>query len=216
MREIPLFPLNTVLFPGMILPLHIFETRYKLMVHRCVMEREPFGVVLIREGSEVGPGAKVFDIGTLAYITQVDQLEDGRLNIASLGVDRFKISNLSNREAYLTGDVELFPFENTDSSAAVYEAAKLEPALREYLEVIAKIGNIEIVMDKIPTEPEKLAFLTAIALQAPVQDKQDLLSIVSLPELMRQERALLAREIEILKLMTERPPQWIDGPFSPN
>ncbi|MBZ0305017.1 MAG: LON peptidase substrate-binding domain-containing protein, partial [Anaerolineae bacterium] len=202
MREIPLFPLNTVLFPGMMLPLHIFETRYKRMVHHCVMEREPFGVVLIREGNEVGPGAKVFDIGTLAYITQVDQLEDGRLNIASLGVDRFKISNLSHHEAYLTGKVELFPFENTSSSAAVHEAARLEPVLREYLAVVAKIGNVEILMDKIPAEPDKLAFLTAIALQTPTQDKQELLSIPSLPELMQQERVLLARETEILRLMT--------------
>lgn len=219
MREIPLFPLHTVLFPGMLLPLHIFEPRYKQMVRRCVTGQEPFGVVLIEEGSEVGPGAKVFDIGTTAYITQLDQQDDGRINIATVGVDRFKIhSTTADKQAYLMGEVELYPFEQMDSPSAVSEAARLEPALRDYLQVIAKIGEIEILLDNIPSEPDQLAFLTAIVLQAPMPDKQGLLSIPSLPELLRQERALLAREIEILKLMTANPPQWIDGdvPFSPN
>ncbi len=218
MREVPLFPLHTVLFPGMLLPLHIFEPRYKEMVHHCVTEKEPFGVVLIREGNEVGGGAKVFDIGTLAYITEIDQMDDGRINIASLGVDRFKIQSLSNKYAYLSGDVELYPFARTATADAVEEAAKLTPALNKYLEILSKIGNTEILLDKMPTEPEKIAFLTAIAMRAPMEDKQQLLSIPSLPDLLRQERILLTRETEILRMMTENAPAWIENamPFSPN
>lgn len=218
MREIPLFPLHTVLFPGMLLPLHIFEPRYKEMVYHCVSEKEPFGVVLIREGNEVGPGAKVFEIGTLAYITQLDQMDDGRMNIASLGIDRFKIYTTTNKFSYLTGNVELYPFEQTESRESQQEASRLEPTLKTYLQILSKVGNTEILLDKIPSDPDKLAFLTAIAMRAPMEEKQDLLSIPSLPELLRQERTMLTRETEILKMMTENPPAWLDDsmPFSPN
>lgn len=86
MYELPLFPLNTVLFPGTPIQLHIFEDRYLKMINRCIEEHKPFGVVLIEEGSEAfGPLAKPYRIGCTALIAKVEKLEDGRINITAVG-----------------------------------------------------------------------------------------------------------------------------------
>ncbi len=89
--EIPLFPLNTVLFPGGFLPLRIFEPRYLDMVSHCMQQQSPFGVVLIRDGRETGAAAEPCDVGTLAIIVDFDKAKDGILMIACMGGDRFRI-----------------------------------------------------------------------------------------------------------------------------
>jgi Lon protease-like protein len=94
--SIPLFPLNIVLFPGGPLPLRIFETRYVDMVRRCMREERGFGVVLIREGREVGP-AETFDVGTLAKIVDFHQLSDGLLGLSCIGQQRFRIRSRSRQ-----------------------------------------------------------------------------------------------------------------------
>jgi Lon protease-like protein len=88
--SIALFPLNIVLFPEGLLPLRIFETRYVDMVRRCMRGELHFGVVLIREGSEVGP-AETFDVGTMAKIIDFHQLSDGFLGLSCIGERRFRI-----------------------------------------------------------------------------------------------------------------------------
>ena len=96
MNSIALFPLNIVLFPDGSLPLRIFETRYVDMVRRCMRETQTFGVVLIREGSEVGP-AETFDVGTLAKIVDFHQLSDGLLGLSCIGQQRFRIRSRSRQ-----------------------------------------------------------------------------------------------------------------------
>ncbi|MFZ5724620.1 MAG: LON peptidase substrate-binding domain-containing protein [Pseudomonadota bacterium] len=89
--DIPLFPLHTVLFPGGFLPLRIFEPRYLEMVSLCMQQQLPFGVVLIRDGREVGEVAEPHAVGTLATIVDFDKSNDGMLMIACIGGDRFRI-----------------------------------------------------------------------------------------------------------------------------
>lgn len=89
--DIPLFPLNTVLFPGGFLPLRIFEPRYLDMVAVCMQQQTPFGVVLIRDGNEVGAPAETVAVGTLAAIVDFDKSKDGLLMVACIGGDRFRI-----------------------------------------------------------------------------------------------------------------------------
>lgn len=96
MNEIALFPLNIVLFPDGPLPLRIFETRYIDMVRRCMRDGQPFGVVLIREGNEVGP-AETFDVGTFAKIVDFHQLSDGLLGLSCIGQERFRIHSRSRQ-----------------------------------------------------------------------------------------------------------------------
>ena len=106
MERIPLFPLNTVLFPKQGFPLHIFEERYKQMIQRCVDDSLPFGVVLIESGEEVGGEAIPHKVGTTAEITAMERLQDGRMNLIAMGRSRFRIFALDRNEAYLQGDIE--------------------------------------------------------------------------------------------------------------
>lgn len=89
--SIPLFPLNTVLFPGGVLPLRIFEPRYLDMISACMRNNSPFGVALIREGSETGKAAMTYDLGTLVNIDYFHALNDGVLGITVRGQERFRI-----------------------------------------------------------------------------------------------------------------------------
>ncbi len=134
MYELPLFPLNTVLFPGMPISLHIFEPRYKLMVEECLQSSQPFGVVLIRDGVEaLGPLAEPHMVGCTAQITQIERLEDGRLNIIAIGVDRFHIRSLSHDKPYLVGVVETFPLDHGDPESVETAGERLRPWVERYL-----------------------------------------------------------------------------------
>ena len=105
--ELPLFPLNLVLFPGMRLPLHIFEERYKTMISNCIERKTPFGVLLIKEGREAGGPAEPFRIGTTARITQNTQLEGGRLNILTIGEKRFELVEILSSTPFMVGNLSL-------------------------------------------------------------------------------------------------------------
>lgn len=218
MYDLPLFPLNTVLFPGMSLPLHIFEERYKLMVNHCVQTNRPFGVVLIKSGDEVGTSAETHGIGTTAHITNVERLSDGRMNVATVGTQRFRIAEYRHDLAYLHGIVEDFPLEGVGDTTLSAEISKLTRRLREYLDIFAKLGNVEIDQREFPTDPMTLAFLVAIIVRMPMEDKQNLLRIPTLAELVKTENHILWRESELLNVLIEQGQHWRndDSPFSLN
>jgi Lon protease-like protein len=106
--ELPLFPLHTVLCPGVALPLHIFESRYRALVARCLDEGGPLGIVLIRDGREVGGGpTSIATVGTVAEIREAGKFSDGRYELLVVGVRRFRIESVTvGREPYLIGQVE--------------------------------------------------------------------------------------------------------------
>ena len=107
--RVPLFPLNTVLFPGGPLPLRIFEPRYLDMISRCMKEDSPFGVLLIRDGGETGE-ATTRNVGTLARVTDWYQGSDGILGITAIGTDRFRLLSSERRADRLNvGEIELIP-----------------------------------------------------------------------------------------------------------
>jgi Lon protease-like protein len=118
--EIPLFPLHTVLFPGVALPLHIFEERYRLMVARCLETETPFGVVLIRDGREVGGGElSIAGVGTFAAIREAERLPDGRYELLAVGIGRFAVREVdTDREPYLIGTVDPLPDRIEDPAEA--------------------------------------------------------------------------------------------------
>lgn len=105
--EIPLFPLRTVLFPGMGLPLRVFEERYKAMTRELLTSRGEFGVLLIRSGDEVGGGAVPYNIGTTAAIEECQEVEGGRYAIAARGRRRFRLVRTLAPRPYPYGLVEL-------------------------------------------------------------------------------------------------------------
>jgi len=111
--EVPLFPLNTVLFPDGILPLKIFEPRYLDMIGRCLREERGFGVVTIRDGAETG-AASLYEVGTMARIDDWFQLEDGLLGIKAVGESRFLVDSSRRQSDGLNlGMVKFLEFETS-------------------------------------------------------------------------------------------------------
>lgn len=151
--RIPLFPLNLVLFPGQILPLHIFEERYKAMLKKCVDEQIPFGLVLVRESSRLGRGTP-HATGTLAVITKVDEIPEGSCvipaqhrgncyHIICHGDERFRVTALDRREAeYLVGDVDLYPDEPAPAAALSMVSQRVSSMFDNYYrQIIALMGG---------------------------------------------------------------------------
>lgn len=201
--EMPLFPLNVVLFPGMMLPLHIFEPRYLKMIKRCVDEQLPFGVTLIREGKEVGGSAVPCPIGTAARIKRVEQRPDGQLDITVIGTRRFRIETVKEEHEYLTGEVHHYPVVNGDTRLAIDQAQKVRPKIVQYVDLLTKATGVQLKMDSLPEDPTTLAFLTAIALQVREKDKQRLLALPGVPEMLDLENYLLGRELQLLQHMID-------------
>lgn len=202
--EIPIFPLkNVVLFPGMVLPLHIFEMRYREMINRCIDERLPFGVVLIKDGQEVGEAAVPHLIGTLARILRIERLDDGCMNITTIGVERFQIEQIHQRHSYLTATVHTMPTLNGSTKVATELAQKMRPRLHEYVELLSKANDADLKLDRLPEEPMTLAFLVAIALQVAPTEKQALLERPGVPEILVRELNLLAHENMMLRYMVD-------------
>jgi Lon protease-like protein len=201
---LPLFPLNTVLFPGQVLPLHIFEPRYRKMINQCIDKRWPFGVVLIQEGDEVGQSATPHEVGTTARVTQVERLDDGRLNIVSVGEMRFRVVNFSPaHEGYLRADVVLWPWSPGDADASGTLAESVRGRLRRYVQMLAQASGVPLETNDLPDEPTELACLTAIALQVDQLEKQDLLTSPSIAALLQKEVGLLHRELRALQVILQ-------------
>lgn len=146
-RAVPLFPLHTVLCPGIALPLHIFEERYRAMIARCLERSEPFGVVLIRDGRELGPLAgHVAEVGTLAAIRQVSRYADGRMDLVTVGTTRFRVTGLeTGREPWLTGIVDDLPEPLGGDLAAAAELA--ERTGRRFLAYLERIQGSPVRVD---------------------------------------------------------------------
>ena len=134
--RIPLFPLQTVLFPGATLPLHIFEPRYREMVGRCLEHEEPFGVCLILEGEEVGGPALPHRVGTEAAIIASQRYRDGRYDIVVEGRRRFEVLHVDPTRAYLRADVRFLDEPEGATDPDLAEAvAKLFEGVLESLEL---------------------------------------------------------------------------------
>jgi len=189
--ELPLFPLNTVLFPGAMLPLHIFEERYKRMIARCIEERRPFGILLIRKGYEVGHTAEPFDVGTTAHIARVDELEEGKINLVCLGGKRFRTVRVVSKEPYLTGEVEFLSSTSADDSKAKELSDDAGSLFAEYVRLYLAMSNQWARSVEMPGAPDGLADFIGARLGVASQVKQRLLEELS-------ARTRLALEVQIL------------------
>ncbi len=133
MLTIPLFPMNTVLFPGGMLPLKIFEARYLDMVSECLRLGQQFGVCLISSGKEVGGSAECYEIGTLAKIVDWDRRDDGLLEIVVEGRQRFRLLEQRERPNHLAeGDVQLIDDDDCEELPVQYQL--LSDLLRQIAE----------------------------------------------------------------------------------
>ena len=172
LTELPLFPLNLVLFPGMRMPLHIFEERYKAMIGDCVEREAPFGVVLIRDGPEVGGPAEPFRVGTTARITQVQHLEEGRMNLLALGERRFDLVEIIREIPHMVGLV-LFKEETVGevSSELMEEVGQDYGQFLRHVATMAGSWNAPV---QVPGDPQDLSFEAVATLTSSIELPQGL------------------------------------------
>jgi len=198
--SIPIFPLNVVLFPGMMLPLHIFEERYKAMTRECLDTGEPFGVVLAktRDALETNGGNyfdDIYHVGTTAHITAVEHLDNGRMNVITVGQDRFIIRDITiDADDLLIGQIDPFPMKEGSALEVNYLIQKLRPMVEQYIQHLADASGEDLSEATLPSDPTALAFLAGTAIQGPLAEKQKLLSSESLNMLIASAASLLDRE----------------------
>jgi uncharacterized protein len=220
-RALPLFPLNTVLFPQARLPLQIFEPRYREMIERCLAEDLAFGILLIKEGDEVGAAALPHAIGTIARIVDVARLADGRMNIIVAGITRFELLERSTDRAYLTGSIRLLSDENVDLKKAERAARRVAQLFQSYANALRKITEMDEDSAKeelqLAKDPTVLSYAIAASLPISLLDKQALLATSTTIQRLQREVAILERELELLRLVSDKSEQIRDqGTFSLN
>ena len=142
MAEMAMFPLSTVLLPGMVLPLQVFEPRYRTMMERCMAGSREFGVVLIERGSEVGGGDVRSMVGTVALVGRAEEAPDGRWAVMAMGTRRIRVTEWLDDDPYPRAEVEDWPDDPVDDESALQEAFTAGAAqLRRLMALANELGN---------------------------------------------------------------------------
>jgi len=220
-ETLPLFPLGTVLFPGLLLPLHIFEERYRQLIRDLMAGAEPrrFGVIAIRQGRETGVDGiqALHEIGCTATLRQVRELEDGRYDIVTVGTSRFRLAGLDDAKPYLRGQVDLLAEETGEAAAAAQVARAVRDAFRAYLSALAARGVTQISAPELPDDPVTLSYLVGASMIIDLSDRQALLAEPDALGRLAAERTLLSRELTMLRTLTATPaPDLRNSPYSSN
>jgi len=223
-ETLPLFPLTTVLFPGMRLPLHVFEERYRALVADLLAKPEPrrFGVIAIRSGREVGADgvAALHEVGCVAAVRQVEPHPDGRFDLATVGTERFRLLSTDRSRPYLVGEIEPLPDERPADETGPARApavAAVQAGFRGYLNALADRGGGVISVADLPDEPVLLSYVVGAAMIIDLPERQSLLAAPDALSRLRLERSLLLRETAMFRATTSRPaPDYGFEQFSQN
>jgi Lon protease-like protein len=197
-RELPLFPLPVVLFPGMPMPLHIFEPRYRTMLSDISARDSLFGLSYFdatSSNSEIPPAGH---IGCVAEVTETQSLPDGRSNVLAVGVIRYEVEDYVEREdPYLVVRVNFFEDEDDPGQKVLTSSRDVAAMFMRVANSIRIInderGNLPDISD---TEPQRLSFLVAAAMELEVEMKQELLELRSTSERLDRLRDSLARVVK--------------------
>ena len=200
-RRLPLFPLNTVLFPNGTMPLHVFEERYRLMVKNCLEGDSTFGIALIKSGSEVGEPAEPHPIGTVARIEDVNRLDDGRMLLVVRGVERFAILRIVQQRPYVEADVRLLAGEPDDGPVDAEVLDAVRAAATRHVRLVLGLRGGWARDVKTPEDDEALSYFIGGLLQSDASVKQTLLEEPSTTLRLRRELDLLGEEEERLKAL---------------
>lgn len=220
---LPLFPLSTVLFPGMRLPLHIFEERYRLLIAQLREQPEPrqFGVVAIRKGREVGARGitALHDVGCVATVREITPHADGRFDVATVGTERFRLLRVDDSLPYFRAEVEPLKDEAAadKDEALVFAVKRVQAGFRGYLNALADRGGGVISVADLPDEAVLLSYVIGAAMIIDLPERQSLLAAPTALDRLRLERSLLVRETAMLRATTSRPaPDYTFEQFSQN
>lgn len=220
-ETLPLFPLGTVLYPGLLLPLHIFEDRYRQLVRDLLDGPEPrrFGVIAIRKGRETGVDgiSSLYEIGCTATLRQVAERDDGGFDLVTVGTQRFRLLELDESRPYLQGEVDLLAEDAGDETAAAVAAEAVQRGFRGYLGALTARGATQVSIPDLPADPLLLSYLVAASVIIDLSDRQALLAEPDAAARLAAERALLSRETTMLRSLTSTPaPDLRYSPYNPN
>jgi Lon protease-like protein len=200
--RLPIFPLHTVLFPGDLLPLHIFEPRYRLMLSRWGTSEPCFGVVLTRRGSEVGDHPEIHATGTSAINVEQVTLPDGRSNILVRGARRFRVLDHDWDESYIMATIDWLDPENAlpPEKELAHRVQRIQRLLALYLKAFNRATGQQTTLRTFDEHPVEFAYSVASTLPMPVEARQRLLEatpphdlLAMLEETIRRETALLVK-----------------------
>lgn len=208
MEKLPLFPLGAVLFPGAVLPLHVFEERYRMLVRHLLDQPEGqrrFGVVAITLGHEVGRRAarKLADVGCVAEVSTIQPHPDGRYGLVVRGGGRFRVEAVDDMLPYLRADVAFLPEEPGPEAGALMRG--VAGLLRGYLERLRPLGVDAVDSDELPADPVELSYLVASTMLLNLQEKQSLLEAEDATARLRLELELLRREVSVMRVLGALP-----------
>jgi Lon protease-like protein len=204
-QNVPLFPLQTVLFPRMPLPLKIFEERYKRMISHCLKEERHFGVVLIKEGVEVGGPAVPERVGTMTRIHAIEPLEGGQYQLFAEGTTRFTILEVDDTsEPYLIGRVEPLADGPSSGDGLVTETEKARALFRDYFDILVQYAGVQMPEYELPDGAEDLSFVVAAVVQASIPMRQSFLEMTDTAARLSSLQELLTADIERLRLASDR------------
>jgi Lon protease-like protein len=185
--ELPLFPLRTVLFPGMPLPLQIFEERYRTMTRELLESGGEFGVLLIREGSEVGGGAIPYTTGTTARIEECRELPNGRFALTARGARRFRLRRMLPARPYPYGEIELIDDRTWESGAKLDRAIEtVRATFPAYFRLALSLTDQWARGMSLPSRPHELVNFLGPWIQVDEAVKQRLLEIEPAAERLAQ------------------------------
>lgn len=201
---LPLFPLGTVLFPGLVLPLHVFEERYRALVRHLVglpdgTPRE-FGVIAIHRGWEVdqhsGASLTLHEVGCTAQVRQVTEHPDGRFDLTTVGTRRFAIRSVdADQHPYLVAEVDFLD----EDSGRPGEADRLMPTVLDLFQRYLRLIRPAQLGEQVPEDPTVLSHLIAATAALPLTERQALLAAPDTVARLRAERTLLSREVALLR-----------------
>ena len=221
-QPLPLFPLGTVLLPGLVLPLHVFEERYRELVRELLElpeEQRRFGVVAIREGREVGTDGvrALYDVGCVAQLRRAQPYDDGRFDIVCVGAERFALGAVDDSRSYLVGEVELL----TDDAPDPPDLPLLDRAVRgvfaDYCSALSAASGEQVDVPELPDSPLVLSYLVAAAAALDLEVRQRLLAARDVASRLQAELEVLRREATLLRALGAAPSAGLlRGPVSPN
>jgi ATP-dependent Lon protease len=198
--EIPLFPLpNLVLFPHIVVPLHIFEERYKLMINGCIEGDEVFGLVLLRAGADDENEETIHRVGVTARIVEVERLDEGRMNILCEGERRFRIYRLTHQNPFWKGAVDFIEDDERNATEALYE--QVAELYRSVVNLSAKLSGSQEAELVLPDSATDLSYMVSYVLDIDSEEKQKLLEMDSTAERLRM---LLAHLTDALRKLEQQ------------
>jgi Lon protease-like protein len=212
--ELPLFPLQTVLYPGLPIPLHVFEERYRKMFARILEGERRFGVVAIWRGRDVDPAATYHPVGCVAEVREVRRHADGRLDVIARGQGRFRVDGVVQAAPYIVAEVSALA--ETAGEAAEQRTVRVGRLFTRYVTTLLRMAGEEVESVDIPEDPVAASYLVAAGLQVDLADKQALLASASATERLAAEAAILRRELALLEHLRVAGPARATASFSLN